>query len=107
MAKEQRKEGQDSTGAGVSSVPASDHTPSQLAEAAEERGELVRMLNRLSIDQRQVVVLRTWDRLTFEQIGDRLGVSADTARKRFTRGMKALREHIRRKRIDDDDIDNG
>ena len=41
----------------------------------------------LEVDDREVVVLRQWDGLPFEEVGTRLGISADAARMRFQRAL--------------------
>jgi len=41
----------------------------------------------LEVDDREVVVLRQWDGLPFEEVGTRLGISADAARMPFQRAL--------------------
>lgn len=51
-------------------------------------------LRRLPKDQREVIVLRFWHDLTFEQIADLTGVGINTAAGRFRYGMDRLRRHL-------------
>jgi RNA polymerase sigma-70 factor (ECF subfamily) len=53
---------------------------------------LRRALNALPEDQRQVVVLHVWGELTFLQIGEILGISANTAASRYRYALPKLRE---------------
>ena len=55
---------------------------------------LRRALARLSEDQREVVVLHIWGELTFAQIADVLGVSANTAASRYRYALAKLRETL-------------
>lgn len=43
---------------------------------------------------RDVLVLRFYDELSYREIGDRLGMPADTARSRTTRGLAELRQRL-------------
>ncbi len=59
----------------------------------DERAEALRVaLGGLTERDRQVIHWRQQDRLTFEAIGDRLGISAEAARKRWARAILRLRE---------------
>ena len=60
--------------------------------AAEENLRLA--LADLNLDQREVVVLHIWGELTFLQIGDVLGVNANTAASRYRYGIQKLRESM-------------
>ena len=55
---------------------------------------LRRALAGLSEDQRQVTVLHIWGELTFAQIADVLGVSANTAAARYRYALAKLRETL-------------
>jgi RNA polymerase sigma-70 factor, ECF subfamily len=52
---------------------------------------LRRALHALSDDQREVIVLHVWGELTFSQIGDLLGFSANTAASRYRYALTKLR----------------
>jgi RNA polymerase sigma-70 factor, ECF subfamily len=55
---------------------------------------LRRALNALPEDQRQVVVLHVWGELTFMQIAEILGISANTAASRYRYAFARLRQVI-------------
>lgn len=60
-------------------------------DPAAERN-LRRALDALSEDQREVTVMHIWGELTFLQIGEVLGVSANTAASRYRYALGKLRE---------------
>jgi RNA polymerase sigma factor (sigma-70 family) len=51
-------------------------------------------LERLSLDEREVIVARHWGGLSFEQIATVVGCSASTAFRRYTAGVERLRERL-------------
>ena len=51
-------------------------------------------LKLLPAEQREVVVLKVWGDLTFDEIGEQLSVSPNTAASRWRYAMEALRKHI-------------
>lgn len=65
-------------------------SPSEQALARERRATLERALLRLPEHYRQVLLLRTWEELTFAQIGARLCCSAEAARKLWGRAVEEL-----------------
>jgi RNA polymerase sigma-70 factor (ECF subfamily) len=71
-------------------------SPSSAAAGQDEDQRMLAALARLPDDQRTAVRLRQQDRLTFSQIGKRLGCSAEAARKTWARGIERLREELRR-----------
>jgi len=52
---------------------------------------LRRALGELPDDQREVIVLHVWGELTFSEIGDLLGISANTAASRYRYALGKLR----------------
>jgi len=46
-------------------------------------------------DQREVVILRVWSGLTFEEIGTALDISPNTAASRYRYGIEALRKTLK------------
>jgi RNA polymerase sigma-70 factor (ECF subfamily) len=52
-------------------------------------------LESLPIDQREVVVARIWGRLSFQEIGQLVGVSDSTAHRRYEAALTALRQKLR------------
>ena len=49
----------------------------------------------LAADQREIVVLRVWGQLTFQEIGDTLAISPNTAASRYRYGLGKLREMLK------------
>jgi RNA polymerase sigma-70 factor (ECF subfamily) len=54
----------------------------------------VAALERLGLEQREVIVARHWAGLSFEQIAEMVGCSASTAFRRYTAGIEDLRIHL-------------
>lgn len=68
--------------------------PSQ-AFARSEAVELTRLgIALLEDDDREVIILRQWDELTFHEIADRLGIEAAAARMRFERALPRLARKV-------------
>jgi len=59
------------------------------------RAALARALAELPPDQRTVVHLKLWERFTFEQIAEALGIPLNTAASRYRYGLDKLRERLR------------
>jgi len=53
--------------------------------------EAMRCLEKLPSDQREVIVLKIWSEYTFEEIGNLLEISPNTASGRYRYGMEKLR----------------
>ena len=76
---------------GASADPASEPaTRSESGEFAAEH-DLAAVLNRLSVDHREVVLLRFVDGLTVPEIAERLGVPAGTVKSRLHHAVGQLR----------------
>jgi RNA polymerase sigma-70 factor (ECF subfamily) len=54
----------------------------------------VAALQRLPLEQREVIVARLWGGLSFEQIAEVAGCAASTACRRFSAGIDALRNSL-------------
>lgn len=67
-----------------------DETPSALVAAQEERQRVQQALARLQEHESQVLVLRTWKQLSFEEIGTLMNRSPDAARKLWARSVERL-----------------
>jgi RNA polymerase sigma factor (sigma-70 family) len=65
--------------------PATDDTIDGAAAAAA--------LELLPLAEREVIVLRLWSGLSFEDIGELTGTSTSTAHRRYEEGLKSLREN--------------
>ena len=77
--------------AGAGMRPSSGQlSPSGCAMASEEAALVAQALSALPDDYQQVVRLRNWENLSFQIIGERLGRSADAARKLWCRAILQL-----------------
>ena len=63
-------------------------------EHEERRAAVEAALAGLPENQREVVVMKLWARLTFPQIGQALGVPADTAASRYRYALEKLRGRL-------------
>ncbi len=54
----------------------------------------VAALQRLPVEQREVIIARHWGGLSFEQIAAAAGCSASTAFRRYTAGVEVLRQSL-------------
>jgi len=55
---------------------------------------LAESLKLLPAEQREIVVLKVWGDLTFDEIGEQLSISPNTAASRWRYSMQALRRNI-------------
>ncbi len=69
-------------------------TPSGHAVVDEEVARLLSALDTLPEDCRQIVWLRNWQGLSFEEVGQRTGRTAEAARKVFARSIQKLTEQL-------------
>jgi RNA polymerase sigma-70 factor (ECF subfamily) len=69
-------------------------TPAESAERAERRSAVRRALAELPDRQREVVILRHFEGLTFREIADDLGIAEATARVTFHQALSALRRRL-------------
>lgn len=63
-------------------------------EYDERRVAIEEALQRIPPEQREVLVLKIWGELTFEQIGAELGLSPNTAASRYRYALGALRREL-------------
>jgi RNA polymerase sigma-70 factor (ECF subfamily) len=63
-------------------------------EQDERRAAIAAALGRLPESQREVLVMRVWGGLSFPQIAEALGVSANTAASRYRYALAKLREQL-------------
>ena len=68
-----------------------EHSP---GENPAERAAM-RALARLPQDQREAIVLKIWHEHTFEEIGELLGISPNTAAGRYRYGLQKLRAFLK------------
>jgi RNA polymerase sigma-70 factor (ECF subfamily) len=64
-------------------------------DEAAFRAELEAALGELPADQRAVVHLKLWERLTFEAIAEALQIPLNTAASRYRYGLDKLRQRLR------------
>lgn len=70
-------------------------TPEASMQQKETRVQVRRALAKLADRQREILKLREFERLDYQQIGDRLGVPVGTVRSRLSRARAELRHHLR------------
>ena len=54
--------------------------------------ELAAAVDRLPVEQREVLVMKIWNELTFAEIGQALGISQNTAASRYRYALAALKK---------------
>ncbi|PYK45587.1 MAG: sigma-70 family RNA polymerase sigma factor [Verrucomicrobia bacterium] len=64
----------------------------QFEQLDDSQRELVAALDRLSRDQREVLVMKIWIELTFAEIAEALGISQNTAASRYRYALAALKK---------------
>jgi len=69
--------------------------PAVAPDEAEFREALSEALGELPPEQRAVVHLKLWEKLTFEQIAEALEIPQNTAASRYRYGLDKLRERLR------------
>ncbi|MFM7181020.1 MAG: RNA polymerase sigma factor [Verrucomicrobiales bacterium] len=60
-------------------------------ETKEKATEISGALRKLPDSQREVLTLKIWNQLTFQEIGETLGISENTAASRYRYALEALR----------------
>lgn len=79
-------------------VEADRHDDGGLFEATstgdDRRQAIEAALRRLPAEQREVLVLKIWGERTFDQIGEALAISPNTAASRYRYALKALRGEL-------------
>ena len=68
--------------------------PAAKAEVTELSERITLALQSLPIEQREVVVMRTWGHLSFDAIGDAVGVPPRTAQSRYRYGIESMRRFV-------------
>ena len=82
-------------------VPGTDMTPEEAYNVANLDPALQRALDGLAPDFRVAVVLCDVVGMTYEEIGETLGVKMGTVRSRIHRGRAQLRESLEKQALDD------
>ncbi|HZL91841.1 MAG TPA: sigma-70 family RNA polymerase sigma factor [Pirellulaceae bacterium] len=83
-----------SASGGGPELPSPHQSPSQWAISKERMDALDDALARLPDEQRQVIVLRNQQHLSFEAIGVTIGKTADAARKLWARAVERLQHEL-------------
>jgi RNA polymerase sigma-70 factor (ECF subfamily) len=73
--------------------PSSDRSPAEIAA--------MRCLAKLPTEQREIIVLKVWNEQTFEEIGELLGISPNTAAGRYRYGLQKLRQCLQQQSEDE------
>ena len=66
--------------------------PPQFEQLDDSQRQLVAALDHLPRDQREVLVMKIWNELTFAEIAEALGISQNTAASRYRYGLAALKK---------------
>jgi RNA polymerase sigma-70 factor (ECF subfamily) len=77
---------------GMAALVETGASPSTMAMAQEEADALRRVLERLPADYRLALLLRHLEELPFDEIGRRMGRSANAARKLWARAVEMLQQ---------------
>ena len=56
--------------------------------------ELAAAVDRLPVEQREVLVMKIWNELTFAEIAEALGISQNTAASRYRYALEALKKNL-------------
>lgn len=70
-------------------------TPSQIVQQQEHEAWIRLGLELLKPKDREVIILRKWEELSFSEIGDQLGISKSVARRRYLRSIELLIETVK------------
>jgi RNA polymerase sigma-70 factor (ECF subfamily) len=82
-------------------IPVDVRSPLNELVTAEKHEHLAWALQQLNVDDRQVIELRTFKRLSFEEVGQQIGKRSDAARKHWYFAVRRLRDAIRELRHND------
>jgi RNA polymerase sigma-70 factor (ECF subfamily) len=73
-------------------------SPSQAAMRSEDLAWLQLSVELMAPNDREVILLRQWEGLSFAEVGERLGITTDAARVRFHRALARLAPLMKRLR---------
>lgn len=71
-----------------------DYFESQPGDDGERHREIEASMRRLPVEQREVLALKIWQELTFEEVAATLGISPNTAASRYRYALAALRKEL-------------
>jgi RNA polymerase sigma-70 factor (ECF subfamily) len=66
----------------------------QFEQLDDSQRALARAVDRLPRDQREVLVMKIWNELTFAEIGETLGISQNTAASRYRYALANLKKDL-------------
>ena len=69
-----------------------DFKPESGMDLTQKNREVVRLMKSLSREQRLVVELKFFQHFTFDEIGNQLGISSNTAKSRLYAALKSMRQ---------------
>ncbi len=81
----------DAEGVGKQFAVASEHSPARVAESVERTEAVRRAVGALPPELREVIVMKEFEELTFQEIADTLGVPLSTVKSRLYTALKQLR----------------
>jgi RNA polymerase sigma factor (sigma-70 family) len=76
-------------------VPSEDYTQEELHQRASVRYLVASVINTLSPEEQEVVLLKFWEDMTLREIGTVLKVSPETVRKRLESATKKLHKSLK------------
>jgi RNA polymerase sigma-70 factor, ECF subfamily len=74
--------------------PQAEHAPASDADAPALRSSLAQALTALPAEQREVLQLKLWDGLTFEEIASVLSIPLNTAASRYRYGLTHMQREL-------------
>jgi RNA polymerase sigma-70 factor (ECF subfamily) len=77
-------------------VAAASHIPSNRTEQAERNGLVRQAVGSLPMDLRQVVVMKEFEEMTFQEISETLEIPLSTVKSRLYTALKQLRSKLER-----------
>lgn len=78
----------------MQAIPAGTPTPDRLALSSEVRGRLSAALDELSVQERTAFILRHYEGLSIEQIGQSLGTGTNATKHSVFRAVQKLRRSL-------------
>jgi len=78
----------------IASLDGADHFEPQFTSEDEGQQLLAAAVERLPNEQREVVILKIWNDLTFAEIGSALEISPNTAASRYRYALSALKKNL-------------
>ena len=68
--------------------------PARLVPVKEEQERLVESLNRLAAEEREIIVMRIWSRLTWSQIAELTETSSSSAQRNYAASIEKIRTQM-------------